>query len=1128
MTFDEAYKSLNAKQKEAVDNIDGPVMVVAGPGTGKTQLLATRAANILKHDSTLLPTNILCLTFTESGQVAMQRRLIELMGEAGAHVAVHTFHGFGTEIINSYPQYFYQGANYSPADELTTHEILNEILQNLPFKNPLATKNQDEYVYLSACKDRIGEFKKSALTPKELRLLAMDGLKFTDYIEQSLVDLFSVASFSKTEDIGRADKTLDFASKYSQPKIEVSGFKALSEVFIDTFGEAVERARVIGKPKPINDWKHDWFAKDKRNRPFCKQRDVLDKLLALSEVYELYQSELEKRKLFDYDDMIMRVVHALENQPDLAFELQEQYQYFLVDEFQDTNAGQLRLLTALASHPVNEGRPNVLVVGDDDQAIYAFQGAELSNILGFKESYIDVKLITLTDNYRSSQKLLDVSRQVIIQGAERLENRFGDLNKTLSAKGQSASAKLVRQLFTNQAHEFEWVADEIDNLIKSGKSPKEIAVICREHRYLENLLPYLYDKNIPVAYERRQNALDQREVNELIDLARLVNYLASQDNDSANGMLPQVLSAEYFEIPAEQLWQLSLKAQRHWQKEHTEIYWLELMLTGKFGSKLKHIGEFMLNAAKYSRNHSLEETLDLLTGNGQAALVQDTNEDFDQSKTIAKPTFGSSFKKYYFSDDLLKQKPDEYINLLSCLAAIRNHLRRYRANTNLTLNDFIYFVDLCREARVVINVPGLHASKENSVQLLTAHGSKGLEFETVFILSAVGKIWDSKGRGGLLQLAPNMLNIAHKDNPDDNLRLFYVAMTRAKNNLYISSYLTGDDGKEVTSFGALEDLTVVSMLPSPSEPVNMPDTEISRLARALRRWEDKHWCLPTHAMSDLLADRLQTYALSVTHLNNFLDVTAGGPRSFLLGNLLQFPSAMSPSAAFGSAIHDCLDHLHKHFIKHDKPPKDKDLLEYFASSIKLKRMNPSDEKLFLQKGNLALTQFLMQRGRYLNKNQQSEVNFFAQGVTIDNARLTGRLDVLEVNKQTASATDYKTGKDLLSWDKRGKNPYEQIKMHRYRQQLLFYKLLVDGSRSYGDREIKLEKANLIFVEPNKDGEIVALPLQLDDRDEIDRLKLLIKAVWQRIQNLDFPDTSEYEQSAKGILAFEDWLLKNYK
>jgi len=131
MTFDEAYKSLNPKQKEAVDTIDGPVMVVAGPGTGKTQLLATRAANILKKDSTLLPTNILCLTFTESGQVAMQRRLIELMGEAGAHVAVHTFHSFGTEIINTYPQYFYQGANYSPADELTTHEILVDTLQKL-------------------------------------------------------------------------------------------------------------------------------------------------------------------------------------------------------------------------------------------------------------------------------------------------------------------------------------------------------------------------------------------------------------------------------------------------------------------------------------------------------------------------------------------------------------------------------------------------------------------------------------------------------------------------------------------------------------------------------------------------------------------------------------------------------------------------------------------------------------------------------------------------------------------------------------------------------------------------------------------------------------------------------------
>lgn len=1128
MDFESAYKSLNKAQQEAVDTIDGPVLVVAGPGTGKTQLLATRAANILRKDSTLLPTNVLCLTFTESGQVAMQRRLIELMGEAGAHVAVHTFHSFGTEIINTYPQYFYQGANYSPADELTTHEILVEILQDLPFKNPLITKNQAEFVYLHAVKERIAELKKNALEPQELRSLAMDSLKFIDYIESPLIELFDMASFSKASDIARADKVLTYANKYNQPKLKLVGFKPLSKIFIDTFGETISRARLLGKPKPINDWKKDWFAKDNRGRAVCKQRDILDKLLALSEVYEIYQQDLDKRKLFDYDDMIMRVVHALETKADLAYELQEQYQYFLVDEFQDTNAGQLRLLTALASHPVNEGRPNVLVVGDDDQAIYAFQGAELSNILGFKESYVTVKMITLTDNYRSSQKILNVSRQIIVQGVERLENRFKDLDKSLTAKNEPRKTGLQRQLFTSQAHEYEWVANEINNLITSGQNPREIAVICREHKYLESLLPYLYDHDIPVAYERRQNALDQNEIKTLIDLARLVNYLSTEDNESANGMIPQVLSADYWQIPPETLWRLSLTAQRHWQKEHQEIYWLELMLSGKFDESLKKIAQFLLDAAKKTRNHSLEEILDLLTGNEEKALAQNSNEEFEENLPTHKAKFNSPFKDYYFSKDLLIQKPDKYLNLLSGLAAIRNHLRRYRADTKLNLNDFINFVDLCNEAKVVINVTGFHSAQENSVQVLTAHGSKGLEFETVFILSAVGKIWDSKGRGSLLQLAPNMLAIAHKDNPDDNLRLFYVAMTRTKKNLYITSYLTGEDGKEVTSFGALEDLNITSLLPTPTEPTLIPDTEASRINRVERQWYDRHYALPSKTMRELLNSRLETYNLSVTHLNNFLDVTNGGPLNFLLGNLLQFPSTMSPSAAFGSAMHDSLDHLHKYFAKNQKPLKEKDLLDYFSASLKLKRMNQKDEKLYMQKGQASLKQFLMQRGRLLNSNQQTELNFFNQGTMIGNARLTGRLDVLEINKLKAKVIDYKTGKDLPSWDPRGKNDYERAKMHRYKQQLFFYKLLVDNSRSWGDKGIKLNEAELIFVEPNREGEIKTLPLDLDNQDEIERLKILIKAVWQRIQNLDFLDINGYEKNVKGIIAFENWLIDNYK
>jgi DNA helicase-2/ATP-dependent DNA helicase PcrA len=1125
MDFEQAYKALNAQQKKAADIIDGPVMVVAGPGTGKTQLLATRAANILKKDSTLLPTNILCLTFSDSGQVAMQRRLIELMGETGAHIAVHTFHSFGTEIINTYPQYFYQGANFSPADELTTHEIISDILQDLPAKNPLATKNQDEFIYLKAIKGRIEDLKKNALEPNELRALCVDSLKFVDFIEPELVKVFDVAKFSQTSDIKRAVELLDYATKHQQPKLAVPTFKPLSLVFMDTFTKAVEAAVELNKTKPLNDWKHDWFAKDKRGRGICKQRQILDKLLALSEVYELYQQELAKRKLFDFTDMIMRAVHNLETCPDLAYELQEQYQYFLVDEFQDTNAGQLRLLAALANHPVNEGRPNVMVVGDDDQAIYAFQGAELSNILGFRDAYKNVVTIPLKDNYRSSQKILDLSRQIIKQGSERLENYVADLDKTLAARNEPPATKLTRQLFNTQAHEYEWVASEIDNLIASGHEPKEIAVICAEHKYLEALLPYLADKNIPVNYEHRQDALNQPQIQELIALARLVDYLSRQDLDSANGMLPQVLSADYWQLPATVIWQLSLVANKHYKQTGQEAYWLELMQSGKFGSNLKQIANFLLEAARYCRTHSLEETLDLLVGNEDNGFINQADEEADIPAAQPKASFVSPFKACYFANDLLAQRPDKFIALLSSLAAIRNQLRQYRADTKLTLSDFVYFVDLCAQASVTIDVSGLHGASEDSIRLLTAHGSKGLEFRSVFILSTTAKVWDKKSQGNLLPLPPNLLTIARKNNPDDRLRLFYVALTRTKQNLYITSYLSGDDGKDVASFGAIEDPAVTALLPSPTEAYIMPDSAVSRLNRVERQWYDRHYSMPIHNMRQLLAERLENYQLSITHLNNFLNVADGGPLKFLLGNLLQFPSAMSSSAAFGSAIHATLDYVHKTVNQQAKLPSRQAVWGYFESALKLKRLNDKDEKLYWQKGQAALNQFLAQRGQAIRTNQLSELNFGQQGVMVGKARLTGRLDILEIAKTKAKVMDYKTGKDLHSWDPRGKTAYERIKLHQYRQQLLFYKLLVEGSRSWGDKGIKLNSAELVFVEPNSDGLISVLDLSLDNPEELLRLQKLIKAVWQRIITLDFPDVSGYEPTQKGIAEFEDWLIR---
>ena len=167
MKFAERYAKLNQAQKQAVDTIDGPVMVIAGPGTGKTELLSVRVANILQKTDTL-PENILCLTFTDSGANAMRERLTDIIGKDAYKVAIHTFHSFGTEVINQNGKYFYEGAHFRAADELSSYEIINSIFEQLDYSNPLAGKMNGEFTHLSDSLKAISELKKSGLTSDEL------------------------------------------------------------------------------------------------------------------------------------------------------------------------------------------------------------------------------------------------------------------------------------------------------------------------------------------------------------------------------------------------------------------------------------------------------------------------------------------------------------------------------------------------------------------------------------------------------------------------------------------------------------------------------------------------------------------------------------------------------------------------------------------------------------------------------------------------------------------------------------------------------------------------------------------------------------------------------------------------
>jgi DNA helicase-2/ATP-dependent DNA helicase PcrA len=274
-------------------------------------------------------------------------------------------------------------------------------------------------------------------------------------------------------------------------------------------------------------------------------------------------------------------------------------------------------------------------------------------------------------------------------------------------------------------------------------------------------------------------------------------------------------------------------------------------------------------------------------------------------------------------------------------------------------------------------------------------------------------------------------------------------------------------------------------------------------------------------MKQLLTPMLQQYKLSATHLCTFLDVSRGGPQQFLLGNLLRFPQSMSPDASYGTAIHRTLQQAHAHLKSTGKRRPLEDFLSSFETNLSDANLTPRDFERYHKRGIDALQAFFDKKYDMFAGYTNAELGFAGQQSQLDEARLTGSLDAVRIDTETKqiTVTDYKTGKGSSTWN--GKTDYEKIKLHHYKQQLLFYKLLIEHSRDYENYEVT--RGYIEFVEPTAKGNLLSLETDFDPQ-ELARLRRLIHAVWQRIQNLDFPDVSAYSADYKGIVAFENNLL----
>ena len=369
MDFPKRYAKLNHAQREAVDTIEGPVLVVAGPGTGKTELLSVRAANILQKTDTT-PDSILCLTFTDNAANEMRQRLSQIIGKDAHKVSIHTFHSFGSEIINQNQEYFYNGAEFRPADELSRYEVMHEIFDDLELGNVWVTKKDDQYMHIKSALSTISDIKRSGLATEELLKVIANNQETLDKAEPWLQPVFE-GRINKAV-IDRAKKIAKNMASLGDKELLFSGIQPMGNILAGSFVAALDEAIESDSYTPLKVWRDTWLEKNRQNELVFKSQKRQKKLRAICAVYDSYINRMREAGLYDFDDMIYQTVHALEVIDELRLNLQEKYLYIMVDEFQDTNLAQMRILHSLSKNDAGDPT-NIFAVGDDDQAIYSFQ-----------------------------------------------------------------------------------------------------------------------------------------------------------------------------------------------------------------------------------------------------------------------------------------------------------------------------------------------------------------------------------------------------------------------------------------------------------------------------------------------------------------------------------------------------------------------------------------------------------------------------------------------------------------------------------------------------------------------------------------------------------------------------------
>lgn len=1004
--FERVLAGLNSSQKKAVETIEGPVMVIAGPGTGKTHILAARIGKILM-ETDVKPENILCLTYTESGVWAMRKRLVEFIGVAAHKVAIHTFHSFCNMVIQQYPEKFGQ-LNMEVISDLDRIDLIRKVLDQLPKDSLLISKSGGRYA-----KERV------------------------------VRNLFHTMKF----------ENWDYA------KIE----KAVSDYLEDLPGRE-------GFYYKIANSKMGKKAGDPRTEKIEKEKKKMAATLEAARYFEVYEEYLRKAGWYEYGDMINWVLKAFQEDESILAEYRERYLYFLVDEFQDTNGSQSAILQLLADF---WEAPNLFIVGDDDQAIYEFQGAKLENLKNMYQKYgEDMELVVLEDNYRSSQEILNAASYSIENNEIRAINKLGNaaLKKNLLAKNK-AIAQLTGGIkitqYENELQEMMGIKEEIVEFHHQGVDYSEMAVIFFMNQDGEELATYLKQFDIPVQLKKQVDILRLPLFKQLYNL---LNYLDKEAHVPFSGehLLFPILHYDFMEVGATTVAQMALYRRNMQDKR---VFWRELLMEESQleaaeleegeKEKIRKVGQFLEKWINQVHQLSVLELVGSLVW--ESGIIEQILKG--DSKEVDLQTVKSFL---IFIEDEIKRDPG--LSLTTLLGKLYRMLEHY------------------------ISIPMyVGTSNRNAVNIITAHSSKGLEFENVWMYKLTKDKWENKkGNTNAFALPDTLTLSGAEDDLEAKRRLFYVAMTRAKKQLHLSFGLERD-GKQMTHSQFIDE--VISKTQHPIQNKTFEEAKISEAILDTLKTYGIQRTLEEQPIQ--LEEFFEHWALSASSLNEYLRC----PTSFYFNQVLKVPQPSNDHFTYGTVIHKSLERYFRWGANDFTQLKDpKPLIDFFEEEMGRRNgfFTPNMRDIFDHLGRTTLEEYHRKSsGRWLPNYR---VEYEVKRTVFEGVPLTGKIDKCEfLSNGEIRVIDYKTSKPNNARLKEilPVPPYQGT----YRIQLYFYKVLLESFLSKGPM---VKYGEIDYTGHQKDDKTASHLVEFQQQ-ELEVFQHLLLETYQKIRNLEFEE-----------------------